>query len=111
VLDESSEQGVRSLTQAVEERQGNQKGTLAEARRGVLDWRLKFWLKILLFAFVISMNVWWDTRVSDWIWYSGYIHGSFHLSDPVLIALATTSVANFLALILIVAKHLFPSDK
>ena len=34
VLDESSEQGVRSLTQAVEERRGNQEGTLAEARRG-----------------------------------------------------------------------------
>ena len=102
---------VTSLRRALKEDEGNQKGTLeGEARRGILDWNLRFWLKILLFVFVVSLNIWWDTRVADWVWYSGYAGGGFHLSDPVLIALATTSTANFLALILIVAKHLFPSD-
>lgn len=110
-LDGSSDLGVRSLMEAAEERKGNQDGTLDAARRGALDWKLKYSLKILLFVFVAAMNVWWDTRVADWIWYSGYVDGGFHLSDSVLIALATTSLANFLALILIVAKHLFPSDK
>ena len=94
---ESSELG--SLLRAAKEEEGNKKGTLEkEASHGNLDWSLKFWLKILLFAFVILLNVWWDTRVADWVWYSGYVGGGFHLSDPVLIALVSTSTANFLAL-------------
>jgi hypothetical protein len=102
----------RSLVRAVKEQVSNNKGKLEEdARRGSLDWNLKFILKILLFAFVLVINVWWDKQVSDWVWYSGYVGGHFHLSDTVLVALASTSTANFLALILIVAKHLFPSEK
>jgi hypothetical protein len=103
---------VESLTQALEEQKGNETGTLEDrARRGRLEWNLRFVLKILLFTFVIALNVWWDTRVADWVWFSGYAKGNFKLSDGVLIALVSTSTANFLALILIVAKHLFPSDK
>lgn len=102
----------RSLKLAIDESEKNEKGTLEkDGRRGVLDWNLRFTLKILLFVFVVCLNVWWDSRVADWIWYSGYTGGHFHLSDTVLVALATTSTANFLALILIIAKHLFPSDK
>ena len=102
----------RSLKLAIDENEKNENGTLEkDGRRGVLDWNLRFTLKILLFVFVVFLNVWWDSRVADWIWYSGYTGGRFHLSDTVLIALATTSTANFLALILIIAKHLFPSDK
>lgn len=108
---EEEESDFTSLLKAVAEQEGNQSGTLENARRGKLDWNLRFTLKILLFVFVLVLNVWWDSRVADWIWYSGYVGGKFHLSDTVLVALATTSTANFLALILIVAKHLFPSSR
>ena len=73
------------------------------------DWLLRFTLKILLFGFVIALNVWWDINVRRMLWESGRMGSSFHLNDPVLIALVTTSMANFVALIAIVAKHLFPS--
>lgn len=73
------------------------------------DWLLRFTLKILLFGFVITLNLWWDINVRKMLWESGHIGGPFHLNDPVLIALVTTSMANFVALIAIVAKHLFPS--
>jgi hypothetical protein len=103
---------IRSLIRAAKEEEGNESGNLERvARRGDLDWNLRFVLKILLFVFVVFLNVWWDTRVADWVWYSGYIGGKFHLSDAVLIALVSTSTANFLALILIVARHLFPFSK
>jgi hypothetical protein len=111
-LDTEVELDPQSLKLAIDESEGNKKGTLEkDARRGGLDWNLRFTLKILLFVFVVLLNIWWDTRVADWIWFSGYTGGHFHLSDTVLVALATTSTANFLALILIIAKHLFPSDK
>lgn len=40
---------------------------------------------------------------------SGAIRSKFHLDDSVLIALVSTSIANFLTLLVILAKHLFPS--
>lgn len=73
------------------------------------DWLLRFTLKILLFGFVIALNLWWDINVRRMLWQSGLAGSHFHLNDPVLIALVTTSMANFVALIAIVAKHLFPS--
>lgn len=42
------------------------------------------------------------------LWQSGREGTKFHLNDGVLIALVTTSVANFLALVLIIARNLFP---
>jgi len=73
------------------------------------DWLLRFVLKIALFGFVIALNLWWDINVRRMIWQSGTAGSHFHLNDPVLIALVTTSMANFVALIAIVARHLFPS--
>lgn len=73
------------------------------------DWLLRFVLKIALFGFVIALNLWWDINVRHMIWRSGTMGSNFHLNDPVLIALVTTSMANFVALIAIVARHLFPS--
>lgn len=73
------------------------------------DWLLRFVLKIALFGFVIALNLWWDVNVRRMIWRSGTVGSQFHLNDPVLIALVTTSMANFVALIAIVARHLFPS--
>ncbi len=65
-------------------------------------------LSYVLFAFVLGINVWWESYVIHWIHLSGGKGSWFHLNDNVLIALATTSVANFIGLVAIVAKHLFP---
>ncbi len=68
-------------------------------------------LSYVLFAFVLIINICWETCVIKWIKLSGTKDAAFHLSDNVLIALATTSVANFIGLVAIVAKHLFPEIK
>jgi hypothetical protein len=67
--------------------------------------------RVLLFAFALGVNFWWDRNVVAMVWQSGRAGSQYHLSDSVLVALVTTSVANFLALIFIIAKHLFPSNK
>jgi hypothetical protein len=75
-----------------------------------LEWQLRTRLKKILFGFVIVINGWWSWEVTRMLWWSGNSHSTFHLSDSVLIALVTTSIANFLGLVVIVARHLFPSD-
>lgn len=72
-------------------------------------WYLTAVLKAILFVFVLSLNVYWAHQVIIMLWKSGRSGSGFHLSDSVLIALVTTSIANFIALVVIVAKHLFPS--
>ncbi|MHB8304176.1 MAG: hypothetical protein ACYDC6_15400 [Acidobacteriaceae bacterium] len=94
---------------ALRESEGFAKDSRWALRHASWDWLLRFVLKIALFGFVIALNVWWDINVSRMLWESGHIGGPFHLNDPVLIALVTTSMANFVALIAIVAKHLFPA--
>lgn len=74
-----------------------------------LEWGLWFVLKLVLFVFVLGLNVYWAHQVIMMLWKSGMAASGFHLSDSVLIALVTTSIANFVALVVIVAKHLFPS--
>jgi len=78
-------------------------------KSGKLEWGLKYVFKILLFAFVLGMNIWWSHRVLQLVWDSAGSKSGYRLSDSVLIALVTTSLANFIALVAIVAKHLFPS--
>jgi hypothetical protein len=39
---------------------------------------------------------------------TGFACRGFHLSDPVLIAVATTTTANLIGTLLVVAKYLFP---
>jgi hypothetical protein len=68
-------------------------------------------LKTFLFIFIIVMNIWWTHRVLQLVWESADSKSNYHLANSVLIALVTTSLANFLALVAIVAKHLFPSFK
>ncbi len=65
-------------------------------------------LSYVLFCFVLGINIYWDLHVVHWIGRSGAKSSDFQLHDNVLIALATTSVANFIGLVAIVAKHLFP---
>jgi len=75
------------------------------------EWLLNIILKALLFTFVIAMNIWWTHRVLQLLWQSASLTSQYRLANSVLIALVTTSLANFLALVVIVAKHLFPSSK
>jgi hypothetical protein len=42
------------------------------------------------------------------LWKAGSNNSGFHLDNSVQIALVSTSIANFLALVIVVAKHLFP---
>src|SRR5260370_28885988 len=67
-------------------------------------------LKIILFIFVIAMNIWWTHRVLQLVWESADSKSAYHLANSILIALVTTSLTNFLALVGIVATHLFPSS-
>lgn len=75
------------------------------------NWAMRFIMKPCLFLFVLGLNWWWDKNVLQILWQTGRTGAGFHLGDPVLIALITTSVANFLVLIHIVAKHLFPEHE
>ena len=79
--------------------------------RGRYDWAMRFALRPLLFLIVVVLNIWWDVNIRDMIWQSGRASTGFHLENSVIIALATTSMANFLGLIIIIAKHLFPERK
>jgi hypothetical protein len=101
-------QNAFSQLAAVSERLGFQSRKDSDLKRTTWDWWLKFILKVLLFIFVIFMNVWWVLNVLKMVWQSGTYNSSFHLADSVLIALVSTSIANFLALVLVVARHLFP---
>lgn len=76
---------------------------LRSVRDLILSW--------ILFAFVLGINIVWECWIVHWIKLSGRQNTGFHLSDGVLIALATTAVANFIGLVAIVAKHLFPEVK
>jgi hypothetical protein len=75
------------------------------------DWVLRFVLRPMLFIFIIGVNAWWDWNVKNLVWQAGRAGSGFHLDNAVLIALITTSMANFLAIVAIVARHLFPNSK
>jgi len=79
-----------------------------DKKRIKIDWRLRTGLKIFLFLFVIVLNVVWAWKVLAMVRASGTEGSHFHLDNSVLIALVTTSIANFVALVAIVARHLFP---
>jgi hypothetical protein len=87
-------------------------GSESELRRKHWDWRLRVAFRVSLFLFVVAINGWWSYEITRILWHSGYSgsNSNFHLNDSVLIALVTTSIANFLALVIIVARHLFPTD-
>ena len=66
--------------------------------------------RTLLFIFVLGINIWWDHHIIAFIRDSGRITSGFHLDNSVLISLVTTSVANFLALVAIIARNLFANS-
>jgi hypothetical protein len=75
-----------------------------------MDWKLRRYFRIALFWFVLGINIWWTWTITRMLWHSGMVGSTFRLTDSVLIALVSTSIANFLGLVVIVARHLFPSD-
>jgi hypothetical protein len=93
-----------SYFDAVKEQIRFSKGDLA------WDWRQKHIFKWILFIFVLGLSAWWSISVLRMVWKSGTSGSTFHLSDAVLITLVSTSIANFLALVVIVARHLFPGE-
>src|ERR1700693_3602422 len=68
-----------------------------------MDWWLRRRFKIALFCFVILINIIWTWEIIRTLWHSGMAGSTFRLSDSVLIALVTTSIANFIGLVVIVA--------
>jgi hypothetical protein len=50
----------------------------------------------------------WLLAVIVLMFFSGFSTWGFHLSDPVLIAVATTTTANIIGTLIVVAKYLFP---
>ena len=106
---ESNVAGAASVRDAALELQGFSDGTLSPVRdrEDHFDWTLDFWLRLSFFLFALLINLWWDYNVRQMIWQSGRTNAGFHLSDGVLIALLTTSIANFIGLLTIIANYLF----
>jgi hypothetical protein len=100
----------KSLDEAVFEQKQLSSRFSPKAREGY-DWTMRFCLKPILFTAVLLGSAWWVWDVSQMVWQSGRSDSGFHLNDAVLIALITTSVANFLALVAIIANNLFPNPK
>ena len=74
------------------------------------DWLLSYVLKLILFTFVLAINIWWTRNVLKMVWLSGSQASHFHLDNDVLITLVSTSIASFLGLVAIVTKNLFPDS-
>ena len=99
-----------SQIEALKEQVGFSSGKDSELKQKAKDWVQRYLLKWILFAFVVGISTWWSISVLRMVWKSGTSGSSFHLSDSVLIALVSTSIANFLGLVVIVARHLFPGE-
>jgi len=77
--------------------------------RETYDWAMTFVLKPVLFVIVVLLSWWWSVNVSKLVWASG--KGWISLDKSVLVALVTTSVGNFITVVIIIAKNLFPDAK
>ena len=98
-----------SFIEALKEQVGFSSGKIAELKQKTWDWKQKYVLKWIMFGFVLGINIWWTRNVIRILWYSGFHTDGFHLDNNVLITLVSTSIGNFVALVAIVAKNLFPS--
>lgn len=99
-----------SLVDAYREQAGFSSGKEDDLNQKSRDWRQRYLLKWVICFFVVGINIWWPWTVLRMIWSSGTSGSTFHLDDSVLIALISTSVANFLGLLVIVVRHLFPQE-
>jgi hypothetical protein len=99
-----------SFVEALQEQESFAAGQKFELKVKKWDWFQKHVLKWILFGFVVWIDIWWTNNVLSMVWRSGTVGSSFHLNDSVLIALVSTSIGNFIALVAIVAKNLFPKS-
>ena len=97
-----------SLADAALEYRGFQSRSKLPLTRTWWDWLQFYVFKLILFGFVLGINIWWTRNVLTMVWQSGSQGGHFHLDNNVLITLVSTSIASFLGLVAIVAKSLFP---
>lgn len=111
-LDRPSDAGIAeqvSLHTAAQELEGFRSGKLTP-RQASAEWSLRFILRTFFFFFALLINLWWANNVRLMLWQAGRVNSGFHLSNSVLIVLLTTSIANFLALLTIIATHLFRKE-
>jgi len=99
-----------SLADAAQEYRGFQSRNKSDLTRSWWDWIQFHVLRYILFGFVLVINIWWTNNILKMVWLSGSSPSYFHLDNAVLITLVSTSIANFLALVIIVAKNLFPDS-
>jgi hypothetical protein len=99
-----------SLADAALEYRGFQSRSRSPLTRTWWDWLLTYVLKLILFGFVLAINIWWTRNVLKMVWLSGSQGSHFHLDNDVLITLVSTSIASFLGLVAIVTKNLFPES-
>ena len=100
----------KSYLEALKEQVGFSSGKESELRQKTLDWNQKYILKWIMFGFVLAINIWWTRNILRMLWLSGSHKDGFHLDNNVLITLVSTSIANYVALVAIVARHLFPGE-
>jgi hypothetical protein len=99
-----------SYIEALKEQVGFSSGKESELRHATLEWNQKYILKWVIFAFVLVINIGWSVSILRILWLTGFHAYGFHLDNNVLITLVSTSIGNFVALVAIVAKNLFPGD-
>lgn len=99
-----------SFADAAQEFRGFQLRSRSALTRTWWDWFQSFVLKLILFGFVLGINIWWTRNVLKMVWLSGSQNSYFRLDNNVLITLVSTSIASFLGLVAIVAKNLFPDS-
>jgi hypothetical protein len=99
-----------SLADAAQEYRGFQSRNKLALTRPWWDCLQSYLLKLILFGFVLGINIWWTRNVLKMVWLSGSQGSYFHLDNNVLITLVSTSIASFLGLVAIVTKNLFPDS-
>ena len=104
-------QAERSFGDALREGLGFENRDLTRSEERHADWGARYGLRVGFFFFALVLNLWWDLNVRDMMWQSGRLGTGFRLSDKVLVALLTTSIANFLALLTIIARFLFQKSE
>ena len=97
-----------SYIEALKEQVGFSSGKESELKHQHMDWSQKYYLKWVMFGFVLLINVIWTAGIFRILWLTGFHAYGFHLDNNVLITLVSTSIGNFVALVAIVARHLFP---
>lgn len=69
------------------------------------------YLKVIFALVTFGLVTWWITKVLKLVSLEGYGTNGFHLSDPVLITLLSTTSVNIFGYLFIVLRYLFNNKK